>query len=179
MAHVVPSTVCKVIDAMFPTKDWDSENEGSFELNWGHAAQTVAPLVTLTEAIPSELIVLEPREYAQFLAALASLKAIVPMWESHGSSMVLDKVQGFTRVNPITSLRRALAKCPDEYPPTKDERFSFIEDAEMRGVLGRDAGAVIRAVSNGEWKAATVLAGSVIEALFQDPRHHDRCHGSS
>jgi len=38
--------------------------------------------------------------------------------------------------------------------------------AQLRTDLRCDIGAIDRALSNGEWKAATVLAGSVIEALL-------------
>jgi hypothetical protein len=36
----------------------------------------------------------------------------------------------------------------------------------LRAALHRDLGEVNHALSNGEWKAATVLAGSVVEALL-------------
>ena len=42
----------------------------------------------------------------------------------------------------------------------------FVTDADLRDVLARDIGAVDRALANGEWKAATVLAGSLVEALL-------------
>lgn len=48
----------------------------------------------------------------------------------------------------------------------KAPRPRFIADSELRTNLQSDIGAINRALSNGEWKAATVLAGSAIEALL-------------
>jgi hypothetical protein len=42
----------------------------------------------------------------------------------------------------------------------------FITVAELLANLRNDIGAIARALSNGEWKAATVLAGSAIEAVL-------------
>lgn len=42
----------------------------------------------------------------------------------------------------------------------------FITDPGLRDDLRIDIGAVNRALSNAEWKAATVLAGAVVEALL-------------
>jgi hypothetical protein len=64
-------------------------------------------------------------------------------------------------------IRRALAKCPDEYPPSPDTtELLFIKDEPLRSDIRGDLSAVSRALHNAEWKAATVLAGAAIEALL-------------
>ena len=72
-------------------------------------------------------------------------------------------VNGF---DVITVIRRALAKCPDEYPPPITTELLFIKDDALRESIRQDIGAAHRALSNYEWKAATVLAGAAIEALL-------------
>jgi hypothetical protein len=72
-------------------------------------------------------------------------------------------VKGF---DAITVIRRVLAKCSDEYPPSATTELSFINDEPLRENIRRDLGAVERALNNAEWKAATVLAGATIEALL-------------
>ena len=69
-------------------------------------------------------------------------------------------------LNPITIIRQALSKCPDENPPASTTELNFISDTDLRTSLRIDIGAVNKALSNCEWKAATVLAGSAIEALL-------------
>ena len=66
----------------------------------------------------------------------------------------------------MTLIRQTLAKCPNEFPASGTSELSFIDDDELRERLGLDIGAVENAFSNLGWKAATVLAGSVIEALL-------------
>jgi hypothetical protein len=44
--------------------------------------------------------------------------------------------------------------------------LAFVTDADVRDDLRLDIAAVDRALANREWKAATVLAGSAIEALL-------------
>jgi hypothetical protein len=63
-------------------------------------------------------------------------------------------------------IRRALAKCPDEYPPSTTTELLFINDTALRENIRRDLGATERALNNAEWKAAAVLAGATIEALL-------------
>jgi hypothetical protein len=75
----------------------------------------------------------------------------------------MDRVKGY---DAVTIIRRALAKCPDEYPPPATTELLFVADAELRESIRRDVGAANRALNNSEWKAATVLAGAAIEAIL-------------
>ena len=66
---------------------------------------------------------------------------------------------------------RALAQCPDQYPPSPTTtELMFITDDALRNSIRGDIGAAERAFANFEWKAATVLAGAAIEALLHCPR---------
>jgi hypothetical protein len=65
------------------------------------------------------------------------------------------------------NLWNVLSKCPDEFPPTASTAdLAFIPDTDLRESIRRDMAAADRAFANIEWKAATVLAGSAIEALL-------------
>ena len=44
--------------------------------------------------------------------------------------------------------------------------MEFIEDTDLRHNLRNDMSAINRTLVNSEWKAATVLAGSILEALL-------------
>jgi hypothetical protein len=70
------------------------------------------------------------------------------------------------RENPVTVIRRVLATCHDEAPSASSSELMFITDPDFRHALRVDLGAIETALRNGEWKAATVLAGSLVEALL-------------
>ena len=68
--------------------------------------------------------------------------------------------------NPIILIRRAFARCPDDAPAPHIERLPFVANDEFRRNLETDLDAVDRAIAGGQWKAATVLGGSIVEALL-------------
>jgi hypothetical protein len=84
-------------------------------------------------------------------------------WRARGNVGNMAHVKG---VDAVTVIRRALAICQDEYPPSTTTELLFIKDAALGENIRRDLGAAHRALNNGEWKAATVLAGATIEALL-------------
>lgn len=63
-------------------------------------------------------------------------------------------------------IRRGLIRCPDEAAILRHDQLLFIKEEHFRVALERDFSAANSALKNGEWKAATVLAGSVLEALL-------------
>jgi hypothetical protein len=69
-------------------------------------------------------------------------------------------------VDCMVTVRQLLEKCPDQAPSESGTQLTFIEDETFRRTLGVDLGSAERALSGGEWKAATVLAASVAEALL-------------
>ena len=68
--------------------------------------------------------------------------------------------------NAISIVHTALLQCPDEAPFSESSILKFVDDAELRGSLLIDLHAVQVNLHEGSWKPATVLAGSVIEALL-------------
>jgi hypothetical protein len=59
-----------------------------------------------------------------------------------------------------------LVACHDDFPASSVINLGFIGDAKTRDSISREIGSVESAIRNGEWKAATVLAGAAIEALL-------------
>jgi hypothetical protein len=66
----------------------------------------------------------------------------------------------------IRTRHHLMQRCPDDCPPAATAELAFIVDDDLREELRRDIGEVNRALQSGEWKAATVLAGSIVEALL-------------
>jgi hypothetical protein len=66
----------------------------------------------------------------------------------------------------LVMVKNTLAKCPDEALSKSTKGLTFISDKATREAILVDLGSAESALHNGEWKAATVLSGSVIEAIL-------------
>jgi hypothetical protein len=158
MPRVVPSQVVRYIDHAFPK--WTSnDTEKAANLDYTHSGR-VSAIVSLAERVPDHLLVLGVQEYADFIASIEVLRSCLPMWQQHGSSFQPRSGE------PVRAIRRLLAKCPDEHPSPSTHELAFVTDPELRADLRLDIAAVNQALVNGEWKAATVLAGGAVEALL-------------
>lgn len=163
MPRVVPSQIVEVIDKMFPRfKDQEPNDKRTLTANHRSLLAAVSELV---QQLPDELIVLEGDDYIEFAASVAAIRQIQETWKTDQTRQ-LEALHGLRPLNPIKLLREALAKCPNEVPAPGTADLMFIKDDEFKERLRIDIGAVRHAVCNGDWKAATVLSGSVIEALL-------------
>jgi hypothetical protein len=160
MPRIVPSRVVNLIEKLFP------QSQAQYTLGRGNAGQ-LAAIVNLVDSIPDELLTMDSDSYAGLVCSTAHIRQTLESWVSDRSARSnLDPIPGFPNESPVTLIRKALLKCPDESPAPSTAELSFIPDADLRANLRDDIGAINRALSNGEWKAATVLAGSAIEALL-------------
>ncbi len=164
MPRVLPSQVVAIIDQMTAGSGWNLEANPNVLLEQGHLG-TVATLLGLAEQVPEELLVISGEKYLGLLAALGALRAAVGAWQVENRYRI-GMLPGFGQVHVLILIRRALAACPDEFPAPGTTELAFIDDKELRDGLRLDISATNRALSNSEWKAATVLAGSVVEALL-------------
>lgn len=156
MPRVVPSQVVPVLENRFPSviDPGQAIAGGSFALK-----VHVRGVVALIERIPEELYQTSPSDFAEFVSAVEILRAYM---EEPGSSRPVSPSQG----DAIRTIHRVLQSCPDDAPATGTSDPAFIADPELRADLHRDLGEVNRSLHNGEWKGATVLAGSIVEALL-------------
>lgn len=164
MPRIVPSQVVALIDKVFPEAQ-ENRTADKFTLHRDHALG-LAGIVRLVDQIPDELLRLEGERYAEFIAALEGIRQSLETWPHQGVSHQLGKIRGLYKLNPLSIVRGALASCPDDYPPEEIAGLEFIDDAEHRENLRLDVAGINRAFANNEYKAATVLAGSAIEALL-------------
>jgi hypothetical protein len=157
MGRVMPSQVVQTIDQMFPSTARNTQNVHPPS----HGAQLFG-LLNLLKDVPDELIALTSADYAELVLAKSTIEDTLAHWRNdQGGNM--PHVNGF---DVVAVMRRALAKCPDEYPPATTSDLLFIKDTALRESIRQDIGAANRAMNNAEWKAATVLAGAAIEALL-------------
>jgi hypothetical protein len=160
MSRVMPSQVVQTIDELFPHA---AQGKGDGQLQATHSP-ALTGIISLVNAIPSELISVPSNDYANFVLATSTIEYHLSVWQARGNVGHMAPVKGS---DAISIIRRVLDKCPDEFPPSSTTELLFINDIELRDSIRRDLGAASRAFDNAEWKAATVLAGATIEALLR------------
>jgi len=119
----------------------------------------------MIEQIPTGLLPIGGNDYTDLVCGMAALKDAVRAWDATRAGE-LATVSGYSHLNPVSLVRRALSKCPDAVPSPATTSLSFISDAALRDALRLDMSTAERVFTNNEWTAATVIAGSVVEALL-------------
>jgi len=158
MTRVAPSQVVTAIGQLFP----HVHSGVDFKLFQGNRPAVLA-LLDLIEHIPPELMPLDTHDVVQLIISLNFLRGALSQWAT--SDLAFDRVDGGDRT-VIYDIRDILKRCPDAAPTPTTTELVFIPDADLREGLRLNISTANQALANGEWKAATVLAGSVVEALL-------------
>jgi hypothetical protein len=162
MAHAVPSQVRELIKSLFP----DIEKERA---QWGerglYVATSVRAVLDLLDRIPEELICLSAEDSALYWANISALRGA---WEDRNVSANQASLTPLSRSSqrPILQISLYLAQCPDESAAAHTTGLNFIVDGPYRDALRTDISSANTALMNHEYKAATVIGGSVVEALL-------------
>jgi hypothetical protein len=157
MPRVVPSQIVEFLADRFPNVLPPPQTPTQFPFVPGN----VGGLVALLDMLPHELLP-TGSDYAALITAQEALRAgIHEQLMNHGPNLTGGEAEAVRDLDRII-----LRLCPDSAAPAGTTDPSFIDDEELRADLHHDLGDVNRALQNGEWKAATVLAGSVVEALL-------------
>lgn len=166
MARIVPSIVRQFIQDepalancadQDPKKQPQLSHEQAFELS---------ALLHLLDAMPEALMPTDRDRYMDLVLGMNAIRHAVAVWRSGDQKLVLKPLKRWGGLNAVALVIKALSAAPDEAPAPTTKTLSFIADAADRSALQNDIAGVERAIQNAEWKAATVLAGSVIEALL-------------
>lgn len=156
MARIPPSEAVKVIDRLFPF----ATDPTAHPALGPRDAQKLAGILAVIDGIPAELLMIDSASLATFTEARATIRTFINESQAQGS-----------HVNPLTgshvrALRQVLEQCPDHAVPATVATLSFIRDQELRDGLRTDIASVETSIREADWKPATVVAGSVIEALL-------------
>ena len=169
MPKVVPTQIVEYIDARFPAVRDQIEGKGNtvkYDSSFHAAVNTI---IEMLDQLPPNLLTISGEDYILFVEAVNELKGAIVFWSSdHATKMKYQiyKMRDGSKLNPITFIRIALSKCPDQGIDVTTNDLVFIDDTEFREALRQDISFVNQALINAEWKAVTILAGSVIEALL-------------
>ncbi len=158
MPRVVPSQVISLINQSFP----GTQNTPDFPI-YSASAGVLSAIVRLANEIPTELLTVGAEDYSDLVCALEGLTSAVDRWLHRGGD---DPPARIKSKSPVAIIREVLSKCPDQSPSPTTAALSFIPDAALRQSIRLDISAANRDAENGEWKGATVLAGSATEAML-------------
>jgi hypothetical protein len=163
MPRVVPSQVLQIIDA-FPS--YETLNVDFVNLrNIGNA--NLAGILDLVDQVPDELLTMNGEAYASLVMSKCIIRDCLQEWNADRTANVTPRGYPVRKSrDPIANIRAALSACPDAAPATTTSELKFVTDLGLRDNLRTDIGEVTRSLADGEWKGATILAGSTIEALL-------------
>lgn len=154
-----PSLARKAIEQRFPGHALDHKLTGS----WSEGdLRTVKFLLEVLSNVDDRILFesLSPEEGLQWRWHLAGIQAAVRLWQGGGHSKV--------HFAEIVKIYKLLEKCPDQIAPKAGRRLTFILDPKLQTSIGRDIDSLEAFLKDEEWKAATVIGGSVVEALLLD-----------
>lgn len=92
-------------------------------------------------------------------------EAVETLRQAHSAWLHGDRGQALT-THHVTTIYGLLKKAKDEATPVAAADLPFITDPKLKEDIARDLTALPRLISDEQWKAATVIGGSVVEAIL-------------
>lgn len=166
-----PSQIVEYIDLKFSHAKEQCESQaqrGQGAIITDDYLPVLSFLLTMLDNIPSHVLTLRGNDFAEYSEAIAAIRAAVNIWDKGNKNYTVQNVPGRRKWCPVALIRKQLLSLHDEGIAATTKDLLFVVDSSFRDLLRRDITTVNMALDNGEWKAATVLAGSVIEALLLD-----------
>jgi hypothetical protein len=160
MQAVVPSQVVAAVLKLFP----GAKEPGELTLRSQQLPQLMA-IVRLVRRVPSQLLTAPIEQYVELEQAIETIEQSLWLLSREQYQFQISTV-GDTGKSVIKVIYNVLKACQDTFPASSAASLRFITDQKTRDSISREIGSVESAVRNGEWKAATVLAGAAIEALL-------------
>jgi|SRR6516162_3268014 len=163
MSRVVPSQIVVLIDRILSGMP-ASAGPHARNLSTSQAPE-ISAVIDLISELPDEFLVLSGDEYSHYRVDINTLRDLLSLWKSSQPVGIINR-QAEKTIRSLNRLQRLLTKCPDETPSPSTAALAFIHDADLRDSIRNDISAANRALHDGLWKAATVLAGGATEALL-------------
>lgn len=129
MPKVVPSQIVEYIDSRFQGVRQQlihDDNVFKCDRSW-HAS--ISTIIDLVDQLPSNLVTISGEEFIRFVEAVNELKGALSLWSSDHTIKMrheIYKMHDGTKLNPLTIIRKELAKCPDQ---------GFDDEATAKGCL--------------------------------------------
>lgn len=170
MSRVTPSMIVAFIDSI--ANGAAKREDCRLGIDYVSA---MAGTIRLCDQLDSEYLQIGGQDYTDYVESVEGLRQAIETWRSRGQ---VDARERNERGAFIYLLRSVLEKCPDSVPSPATAELSFIQDAALRDSIRVDLSTASSALHNGEWKAATVLAGAASEALLLWAIQHKASSGA-
>jgi hypothetical protein len=171
MARVTPSFAVRAIDERFPWATDSADIASKGVLLDEKTCSDLGTILDLFQRIPDELLATAGDNYGPLLLAEAEIRNVLidarnykpSSGQPAGSKL---RLIGRNGTIPVVLLRGILSSCSDQAPSEATHGLEFLKPEKVRRFIRLDLSATESAYRHGEWKAATVLGGSVLEALI-------------
>jgi len=160
MPRVVPSQIVSLIDFHFSNAKTAQPGTGTIDLSF---SPRLSAILRLVDELPDELITVSGNDYNRLTDSVETIRNVLQMWRAQGGTASYLNAKVW---DAVIGLRKSLAALPDQSVPAATSGLPFVADPALRESIRQDIATANSALHNGEWKAATVLGGAVIEALL-------------
>jgi hypothetical protein len=127
--------------------------------------QTIAAMI---DTLHESQIPVDPESQALLLTAMGQISWVLAFWRTGNRNLSLPEIPGLRDKSPIAVIREFLDKCTDTIIPSELAGLDFVKDPDYRQILREEFADFESDLNNKAWKSATVLGGSLIEALLLD-----------
>jgi hypothetical protein len=166
--------VIQIIDSQFPWAKEEVPTSAQDLMLHPAILASLGGVMSVVDQIPTELLATAGSEdYARLQFAAGELREMIATTQAYrapagtqGGYLSLRPNERYGGYNVLSFIRQLLAKCRDQAPLENSSRILFLHPPETRQSLLSDIASVERGLSNGDFKAATVVGGSVMEALL-------------
>jgi len=137
-----------------------------------HQSGILQAVVEMIKALDPAMLPSEPQARADLLAAISHIEYQIRRWTLDWNDKFVEQelpLLKFTaKQKPLAVIRDLLEECYDTIVPEEIPGLEFVDDDKYREELRLDLAEIEGSINQGQWKAATVLGGSLIEALLLD-----------
>jgi hypothetical protein len=158
MTKVVPSQIVSFIDRIYPT----AKSTLNMKVYSADSA-VLAAIIDLADDVPIELLTISGDDYVNYVFGLEAMQAAIDRWNYRGGD---DPPRNHDGKSPVHLVREALSKCADQSPSPQTTALAFISDRQLADSIRLDIDSATDALHRNDFKGATVLSGSAIEALL-------------
>ncbi len=158
MTKVVPSQIVSFIDRIYPTAK-STPNMTVYSAD----SAVLGAIIDLADDLPLELLTISGDDYANYVFGLEAMQAAIDRWNYRGGD---DPPRNHDGKSAVYLVREALSKCPDQSPSVQTTALAFILDRQLAESIRLDIDSATSALHSNDFKAATVLSGSAMEALL-------------
>jgi hypothetical protein len=162
MPRIVPSQIVDLVKSSFPDEVLGTKTPSAERSTAGQ----LSAILRLIDELPPEFFIVGGKPYSDFIANVESVREHAALSRSDGGAQYWFGAILRSERNPLQTIVDYLERCPDDVPSRDTTALSFVTDAELRNSIRGDLSMAASGLHNGEWKAATVLAGAACEALL-------------